>query len=197
MTLSERRKVFYRENRSLCEEGCKYIGYNIEEQLVNCQCKIKIKPIHKIEIIDFNFKNDNLTSFFNVKTYASIACLKCYKLLFTKTGFVYNIGNFLLLFLILLFIIIMIIFCIKHKSDILNLISHVTKKNEKSKNYNSKNNAIHNNRINVKFNSNSFNLSLKKDSISDSNKKFYKDILSINDKRIEKSENSFNKKNTN
>ena len=95
MILSDRRKVYYKGDNNFCEEGCEYINYNFEKQLVNCQCKIKPKPINKISIIDFDFKKkEDIISFYNIKTYANIACLKCYKLLFTKKGFTKNYGIF-------------------------------------------------------------------------------------------------------
>ena len=199
MILSDRRKVYYRDN-IYCEEGCEYKGYNIEKNLVNCHCKLKPKPLNKIEVIDFDFKKEDLSSFFNIKTYANVACLKCYKLLFTETGFVYNIGNFLLLFLILLFIIIMILFYRKHQSNILSLISRVTKKQEQFNNCKilPKNIEEVKTKRNIKIqNNNSFNYTTKKDSMSDSHRILFKDILSVNDKRKENKENSFNAKNTN
>ena len=95
----------------------------------------------------------------------------------------------------------MILFYRKHQSNILSSISRVTKKQEQFNNCKilPKNiEEVSKTKINIKTqNNNSFNYTTKKDSISDSHRILFKDILSVNDKRKENKENSFNAKNTN
>ena len=123
--LSDRRKVYYPDNLFFCVIGCIYISYDIKNKHVKCNCEIKNYFNDRIEIIDFNFEKDTLSSFFSIKTYANIACLKCYYLLFSKEGFAYNLGNYLMLFILLLFILLMIIFYSKFESNIKKLISQI------------------------------------------------------------------------
>jgi len=123
--LSDRRKDYYQGNLYLCDKGCDFINYDINNNYVKCKCGIKYYTSDKIEIIDFNFKKEELSSFFNIKTYANVACLKCYYLLLKKEGFLFNIGNFLILFLLLLFILLMILLYRKFESNIKKFILEI------------------------------------------------------------------------
>ena len=120
--LSDRRTEYYKGNELLCEKGCIYNSYDLKSQLVNCDCSIKLNIINKISN-DINLVKEDLSSFFNIKTYANIACIKCYKLLFSKQGFTNNYGNYISLLILLSFIIIMILFYKKYDNKILDLIS--------------------------------------------------------------------------
>ena len=95
--LSDRKKDYYQDNQFLCDYDCDYINYDIKNKYVKCNCGIKYHSTDKIEIIDFNFEKDEVSSFFRIKTYTNFACLKCYYLLFSKEGFAYNIVNYLIL----------------------------------------------------------------------------------------------------
>jgi len=134
MILSDRRKVYYREEQLFCEEGCHFLNYDIESQFVECECTIKIQPIKNISIIDFDFKKDDLSTFFNIKTYANFACIKCYKLFFSKIGLINNYGNYLLLIEILVFLTFLILFYSKYQMNISNLISNSINEVQEPKN---------------------------------------------------------------
>ena len=124
MILSDKREVYYRDDQLFCEEGCSFLNYNFESKFVECECSIKIQPIKNISIIDFDFKKEDLSTFFNIKTYANFACIKCYKLFFSKIGFINNFGNYLLLFEIFIFLTFLILFYRKYQMNIINLISN-------------------------------------------------------------------------
>ena len=118
--LSDRRRAYYNENLILCENGCEYSDYDLDNNLVKCKCLVKNYFENEIKVI--NFQKENLSSFFDIKTYANIDVLKCYKLLFTKKGLIKNYGAYLLEFIVFLYIIIMIVFYINYKSTIIKLI---------------------------------------------------------------------------
>ena len=118
--LSDRRRAYYNENLILCEKGCEYSSYDLGNNLVKCKCFVKKNIEDEIKVI--NFKKENLSSFFDIKTYANIDVLKCYNLLFSKKGLTKNYGSYLLQFIILLYIIIMVIFYINYKKTIIKLI---------------------------------------------------------------------------
>ena len=120
--LSDRKKEYYQVNQFFCDDGCEYKNYDIKNKIVKCNCGIKYHITDKIEIIDFNFEKDDLSSFFRIKTYANFACLKCYYLLISKEGFAYNIGNYLILIILLFFILLMILFYSKFESNVKKLI---------------------------------------------------------------------------
>ena len=118
--LSDRRRAYYNENLILCEEGCEYSSYDLDNNLVRCKCYAKNDVEDEIKVI--NFEKENLSSFFDIKTYANIDVLKCHKLLFSKKGLTKNYGAYLLQLIILLYIIIMLIFYMNYKKTIIKLI---------------------------------------------------------------------------
>ena len=118
--LSDRRRAYYNENLILCEEGCEYSSYDLDNNLVRCKCYAKNDVEDEIKVI--NFEKEDLSSFFDIKTYANIDVLKCHKLLFSKKGLTKNYGAYLLQLIILLYIIIMLIFYMNYKKTIIKLI---------------------------------------------------------------------------
>ena len=109
--LEDRRNEFINNNLSLCEEDCEYKFYDINTKKAKCECFIKIKfPL--ISEISIN-KNKLLNKFINLKKTLNISILKCYKLVFSKEGLLYNTGSYILLSILLAIIILAVIFKIK------------------------------------------------------------------------------------
>jgi hypothetical protein len=78
LTLNDRKKLIY-ENYSFCEENCTFIGYNYEENTVNCSCNVK-------EEVSEDYSKFNINQFskkvFSVFSDSNIKVIKCYKLVF-------------------------------------------------------------------------------------------------------------------
>ena len=121
--LIDRRLSYYNESLLFCENGCEYSNYNIERKTVTCKCEAKKNVSLDINMIGFE-KND-ISGFFNIKTYMNIDVVKCFNLLFCKNGFIKNYGCYFLSFEILMFILVMILFYFKYKKNIIELISQV------------------------------------------------------------------------
>ena len=103
MSLNDRKKQFIDNNYSLCEESCELAGYDQETKKALCSCQIKIKlPLITEISID---KNKLYDSFSNIKTLANLKLMKCYKVLFTKKGILYNIGCYIIIPIIILYFI--------------------------------------------------------------------------------------------
>ena len=134
MILSDRRESYFKDEQLFCEKGCQFINYDVKSQLVTCECSIKEKPIQNISIIDFDFKRNDLSYFFNIKTYANLACIKCYKLFLSKIGFINNYGNYMLLSELFIYIIFLVFFYRKYELNISKLISSSLEKIKKIKN---------------------------------------------------------------
>ena len=107
--LNDRHEEYNNNNLSLCENNCAFSGYNEDTNKVNCKCGIKSKDFAISKIISdenvlsaYNFTNKNLTS--------NIISMKCYYTLFTKEGLKTNIGNYILVFILIIFIILLILF---------------------------------------------------------------------------------------
>ena len=121
--LKDRRVTYYNDSIIFCENGCDYSGYNVQTKLVKCKCEVKKNISTNINFI--GFEKDNISSFFDFKTYMNLEVAKCYKLLFCKNGFIKNYGNYIMLFIILIYLIIMILFYVKYKKNLRNLIMQV------------------------------------------------------------------------
>ena len=99
---------------SLCEKDCIYNGYILDIKKANCTCNIKIEMpllsnttnivINKEKLI-YNFKN--------IKKSLNLEIMKCYNVLFTKDGLKSNIGNYIILSILLIHIVNNIFFIYK------------------------------------------------------------------------------------
>jgi hypothetical protein len=106
--LSDRQNEFINNNLTLCENNCKFIGYNTEIKQALCECDIK-NEINLISSLDID-KEKLLSNFKDLKSMINLDIVKCYKILFTKKGLIKNIGSYILLSTIFLFIISSFIF---------------------------------------------------------------------------------------
>ena len=146
--LIDRRLSYYNENILFCENGCQYSYYNVDRKTVTCKCKVKTNVSLDINMI--GFEKNNISGFFDIKTYMNIEVIKCFNLLFCKSGFINNYGSYILSSEILMFLIIMLLFYFQYKQNIIILISQVyprynyNKKSSPTK----KNNCIINNNSN-------------------------------------------------
>ena len=110
--LYDRKNEFNYQNLSLCEYNCIYKGYDFDNKAAECKCKIKTFFRFFSDIIDIE-PGKLLNNFINFKDVSNIHVIKCYKLLFSKNGLIYNIGFYTLLIIILITIVESIIFCNK------------------------------------------------------------------------------------
>ena len=138
--LDDRRNEFILYNMSLCEKNCNFEGYNTTSKKALCSCSIKDK--FKIYSKVLENPDDLLHDFKNINTLGNIYVLKCYKLLFEKNGLKYNIGNYVLLFIILIHIISLIYFILKGYDSFYNKISELILLYENKNNNNLDNNNI-------------------------------------------------------
>ena len=105
ITLNDRQNEFNENNMSLCENKCNFTNYNTSTKKSVCMCEIKSKIYTISEILqskesvskDFNIENTTSSSISNVNI------MKCYNTLFSKFGLLKNIGNYLLIFIIVIF----------------------------------------------------------------------------------------------
>ena len=106
--INDRHTEFNDNNMSICENNCTIKNYDNEKKNVICDCKTKTKDyliselFNNTDILTYNFKNKEDSS--------NMVTMKCYYTLFTKEGLKTNIGNYIILFIILLFIISAILF---------------------------------------------------------------------------------------
>ena len=136
IVLLDRKNEFNKNNMSLCERGCNFIEYNSETKNVICECDIQNRsPLQLEDIIN---KEKLLNNFVDIKSISNINIIKCYETLFSKDGLINNIGNYILLSIILIYIISLLLFIIKGFSLLTNKINNIIK-NKKFNNNNIKN----------------------------------------------------------
>ena len=112
MTLSDRQKKYNDNNMSLCENKCNFTEYNISSKKSVCMCEIKSKIYTISEILesketvskDFNTENTIESSS------SSINLMKCFNTVFSKYGLLKNLGNYILLLMVIVFSVSSILF---------------------------------------------------------------------------------------
>ena len=120
-----RRKEFIKNNMSLCESECDYKGYDYETKKSKCECEIK----NEISIFNIKIDTERLYNQFIGLTSSNIDIIKCYYLLFKKENYIYNIGFYTNLFIILLFCISAIVFIVKGYNSLVKKIDIIIKNN--------------------------------------------------------------------
>ena len=103
--LIDRKKNYYNENVTLCEDVCDYEKVNTENKKVFCQCSVK----NQVDFAINNFDGEKfLENFYNVKDYTNYQVLTCYKLVFSSR-LKKNICFFIFIFLFVIFLTSMIL----------------------------------------------------------------------------------------
>ena len=130
VTIEDRQNDYIDNNRSVCDEGCKYIAFDNITRIADCSCEIKLNiPFVSQIVIDKN----KLYKFMNIKQIANFQVMKCYRLLLSKKGIIINIGFYCLLPGYFVYFICMIIFYAKEYTLLKKQINEIifAKKNEK------------------------------------------------------------------
>ena len=146
--LNDRKNEFINNNLSLCDLDCDYKGYNIEIKMSVCECAIKNEILNISEIV--SNKDKLLKIFVDFNNFMNIQLLKCYKLLFSKDGLIKNIGNYIIISIILIIIASFIFFTVKGYKLLYNIIYEIEYLNHKTKKTNDKSQKSNNNKI-IKF----------------------------------------------
>jgi len=162
---------------SLCEENCEFKSYNSKTKKVLCICDIKNKSPLTLE--DIIKKDKLLNNFININSISNLDIMKCYKVLFSKSGLINNIGSYILLFIILIFLVSSILFYLIGYKEISNKIQNIisSRKENKKNNSNSRKKRYLDNKGNKNDKSNRNKKYFPPKSIK---KKHYKDKITSN-----------------
>ena len=133
--LKDRQNEFIDKDKIVCQEDCDFSEYDYDTFVAKCSCKVK-KCSDSFADMNIN-KKKLLENFKNIKSIVNFSFLVCYKKLFNKEGILFNIGFYLLLFIILFQIITIIIFSFKQfsslKKIIFNFASEINAKKQDKK----------------------------------------------------------------
>ena len=106
--LNDRHDEYNTNNFSLCENNCSFTGFDENTKKVKCDCHIKSKEFVISKLV--NDKNILSNYDFNDKNSSNFVSMKCFYTLFSKEGISNNIGNYILLAIIVIFAILLILF---------------------------------------------------------------------------------------
>ena len=149
ITLTDRKIEFNNNNLSLCEVNCDYKGYIPEEKKAKCECQVKIRIPLLSEIV-FN-KDILLNNFVDINNATNFKVIKCPNILFTKEGLKNNIGNYVILSVILIILIFNILFISRGYNLLCDIIDLIWEKKMKkaTKNINNLKTKKEENKINM------------------------------------------------
>lgn len=94
--LYDRKNEFNKNYLSLCQNNCTYKGYDSINKRALCNCQIQTRSSSRIN------KDQIVYKFLNISTDYNIKVLQCFQLLFSKNGFIKNIGNYIILIIIII-----------------------------------------------------------------------------------------------
>ena len=151
ISLKDRQKEFVENDKAVCEENCEFTRYNYETGKAVCSCEVKIK-LPLISEIKFD-KNKLLDNFINIKSFANINIMKCYKKFLSIKGISKNYGCYIIIPIFIMHIICTFLFYLKDFKEIKNIIKDITfaKKNfpQLNKIFKKKSEKTNNSRINT------------------------------------------------
>ena len=156
-------------NKSLCQNNCKFVYYNITSKKSKCDCDIQNETIKtNINVTQMILNNKVVLSFIKTLKHSNFIVLKCFKLFLSLNGQKRNIGIYIMTIIFFLLIVSMIIYFIKEKKKISIFINQIIRQRFGEKqNYNY---LKDDNRI-----KSDFNINLKKDKKTKKNiKEIYK-----------------------
>ena len=108
ISLKDRKNEFIVGNKTVCQDDCDFSNYDKDIKKVECICEVK-ETVLSFANITINI-NKLYKNFLDIKNIANINILKCYKILFSKSGLIYNIGSYIILIIFLFHVICIIIF---------------------------------------------------------------------------------------
>ena len=108
LSLKDRRNEFVYNNMTLCEENCELIDYNYTKEKAKCSCDIKLSLPNNYDI-KFN-KDDFFKNFIDIKKFANLNILKCFKTVLKIKNIKNNYGFFFFIFILILYLITLFIF---------------------------------------------------------------------------------------
>ena len=123
ISLKDRKREYINGNKTVCQDNCDFSEYNYTTKKVNCSCKVKESSLSFANIyID---KSKLYKNFVNINNIANLKILMCYRNLLTKSGVIKNIGNYIIIGILLFHIICNFIFYMQQLKILKNKIKDI------------------------------------------------------------------------
>lgn len=127
LTVSERRKNYIPS----CETNCELVDYDIENNKTQCSCGVK----SEVSLFNIITNPEEIYKQFSKISFSNIKIIKCFYLLFQIENLQYNIGNYIILCIIIIYRICFFIFIFKGykslKNEIKIFVNFIPNKNKK------------------------------------------------------------------
>ena len=132
--LEDRRKDYFNENINLCEEGCKFVGYNTSTNMYTCYCNIKSVPGSTPKNItdeDGEYVSDEMPKDFRdyISKRSNIEVFKCSSQVFSSSGQKKNFGSYILLTGLASFIGVIVFHFIKERTKMNDIFDSLIENN--------------------------------------------------------------------
>ena len=115
VTLKDRKENYY-QNISFCKKECTYLNIDLEKKIVECVCPINsIFNIDEEENKNEIENNDDNEYYFTSNNYEVILC---YNKVFNKKILKINLGNYIMLFIVLIYFILIFEYLFRGKKNI-------------------------------------------------------------------------------
>ena len=121
ITLYDRKEEYIKKKLYLCPSNCIYNKYDSDNKEVICHCNIQ----NANNLLSENNHDTLIYNLTNLKIYLNLKVMKCFKLLFTKEGFLSNFGNHIIMLIIFFYIISAIYFFTKGYNIIFEQIEEI------------------------------------------------------------------------
>ena len=139
LILKDRIEYIFPSNISFCPNECTLNYIDIQNRRFNCSCKIYFSAGFLEDGakngFDFDIDKEKLINSITLKN-SNFDILKCYKVLFNKKNLAYNIGNYILSFIILIYIVGIFLFYFKEYKIFFSRIQILIKNILENKNKN-------------------------------------------------------------
>ena len=113
ITLDDRKKEFIDGNKTICQDDCDFFEYIHNIKKANCKCNAQHSSSLSFEYMKIN-TTKLLENFVNIKNIININILICFQQLFSKEGIKNNIGNFIIIIIVLFHITSIFLFYMFH-----------------------------------------------------------------------------------
>jgi hypothetical protein len=96
VVLSDRKKSFYNDTETSCQDGCEYSSYSTDTGHLKCECSVVNNDIQTTTTTSNKFDEKILlSSFYDVIKYSNYKLFKCYKIVFDKNILKCNYGSYI------------------------------------------------------------------------------------------------------
>ena len=138
IVLFDRKNEYNNKNLALCEKNCKLIEYNTTSKNAICECDPQNRS--PLELDDIINKDKLLNNFIDIKTISNIKIVKCFENVFSKGGLINNVGNYIILLIVLIYVVSLVLFIIKGYNLLMDKIKIIMRLKATEKNLTKKNN---------------------------------------------------------